>query len=92
MSEEDLTIRLWTLQQALTGAGFEETKTILALRHVLDISDKISVGSKDVIWGMEESLDWLSRECSKKELPDYEASQRRTGGLLKALSGLPNSH
>jgi ATP-dependent RNA helicase DHX29 len=83
-SEEELTIRLWTLQQALVAAGFMEEKVILAIRHVLDISDKISLGNKDVIWGMEESLDWLARECPRDELPDYE---RRGGTILKSQTG-----
>jgi len=86
-SEEDLTIRLWTLYQALVGAGFLEEKVLLALRHVLDISDKIIAGNKDAIWGMEESLDWLSRECSRNELPDYENWQRKTGVLPKSQAG-----
>lgn len=83
-SEEDLTIRLWTLYQALAGAGFLEDKVLQALRYVLDISDKVTTGNKDAIWGLEESLDWLSRECSRKELPDYENWQRRTGVLPKS--------
>jgi ATP-dependent RNA helicase DHX29 len=76
-SEEELTIRLWTLQQALIGVGFIEDKVGQALKFVLDISDKIGVGNKDAIWGMEEALEWLSRECSRKELPDYEHWQRK---------------
>jgi hypothetical protein len=35
------------------------------------------VGNKDAIWGMEEALEWLSRECERKELPDYENWQRK---------------
>ena len=85
VSEEDLTIRLWTLQQALAGAGFVEERINLALRHVLDISDKIGMGTKDVIWGMEESLDWLARESSREELPDYD--QRRVTGPPKSQTG-----
>jgi len=86
-SEEDLTVRLWTLYQALMGAGFLEEKVSSALRHVLDISDKISSANKDAIWGMEESLDWLSRECVREELPDYENWQRRSGLLPKSQAG-----
>lgn len=72
-SEEDLTVRLWTLQQALIGAGFPEDQVGLAIRHVLDTSDKITMGgNKDVIWGMEESLEWLARECSREQLPGYD--------------------
>lgn len=86
-SEEDLTIRLWTLYEALVGAGFSEEKVLLALRHVLDVSDKIVAGNKDAIWGMEESLDWLCRECSRKELPDYENGHRKTASTLKLQAG-----
>ncbi len=89
-SEEDLIIRLWTLQRALVGAGFLEEKVHQALRHVLEISDKIGVGNKEMIWGMEDSLDWLSRECNRNELPDYENWQRRTGGVPKSQTGMNN--
>jgi ATP-dependent RNA helicase DHX29 len=86
-SEEELTIRLWTLQQALVDSGFSEAKVALALRYVLEISDRISLGSKDVIWGMEECLDWLARECTREELPDYENWQRRGPMLSKSQIG-----
>jgi ATP-dependent RNA helicase DHX29 len=86
-SEEELTIRLWTLQQALLGSGFVEEKVGLALRQVLDISDKIGAGNKDTIWGLEEALDWLARNCSREELPDYDNWQRRTGGIPRSQSG-----
>jgi ATP-dependent RNA helicase DHX29 len=85
--EEELTIRLWTLQQALLGSSFTEERVNLALRHVLDISDKIGLGNKDAIWGLEEALDWLARNSSREELPDYENWQRRIGGLPRSQSG-----
>lgn len=88
LSEEELTIRLWTLQQSLVGAGFVEGKVSQALQYVLDISDKIGVGNKDAIWGMEESLDWLARECSREELPDYENWHRKPGHVPKSQSGM----
>jgi ATP-dependent RNA helicase DHX29 len=78
ISEEDLTIRLWTLQQTLDGAGFPECKVRLALGHILGASDKIMNGNKDSIWGLEESLEWLARECSKDELSDYGSSQKKS--------------
>jgi len=72
-SEEELTIRLWTLQQALVGSGFVEEQVSLAIRQVLDISDKITIGgNKDVIWGMEEALEWLARESAREQLPGYD--------------------
>ncbi|CZT06543.1 related to DNA/RNA helicase (DEAD/H box family II) [Rhynchosporium graminicola] len=88
-SEEELTIRLWVLQQALVGAGFNEDKVVRAIKHVLDISDKIGLGNKDAIWGMEESLEWLARECARDELPDYENLYRKAGILSKSHTDTP---
>lgn len=88
ISEEELAIRLWTLQQSLIGAGFAEDKVLLALQHVLDISDKITSTIKDTIWGMEESLEWLSRECSRDELPDYQNSHRRLASSQRSHNGM----
>ncbi|KAI1770617.1 P-loop containing nucleoside triphosphate hydrolase protein [Hypoxylon cercidicola] len=77
-SEEDLVARLWTLQQTLAGAGFAEDKVKLALQYVLDIASSISGTSKDSIWGLEEALDWLARECTRDELHDYDYRGRTT--------------
>ncbi|KAM3074633.1 hypothetical protein ACMFMG_008061 [Clarireedia jacksonii] len=79
LAEEDLTIRLWTLHQSLIGAGFLPDKVTSAIQHVLDIADKISGGSKDNLWGLDEALEWLSRECSRDELPDYQNYHRKVG-------------
>lgn len=87
LSEEDLTVRLWTLQQSLIGAGFPEDKVFVCLQQVLEISDKISASVKDTIWGLDEALEWLARECAREELPDYDAWQRRSGALLKSQTG-----
>lgn len=83
-SEEELTVRLWTLQQSLTSAGFLESKVLSALEHVLKISDKIGANSKDAIWGMEEGLDWLARNCLRDELPDYDNWNRKPGVPVKS--------
>jgi ATP-dependent RNA helicase DHX29 len=77
ISDEDLTIRLWTLQQALEGAGFIQDKVSRALDYITAVSEKISIGNKESIWGLEESLEWLARECPKNELPDYDNIQRK---------------
>ncbi|OTB14961.1 hypothetical protein K445DRAFT_61545 [Daldinia sp. EC12] len=71
-SEEDLVIKLWTLQQTLRGANFPEDKVKAVLQHVLDIAATIGSTSKDNIWGLEEALDWLARECTRDELHDYD--------------------
>ena len=86
-SEDELTIRLWTLQQSLIGAGFPESKVTSSLDHVLKISDKIGASSKEAIWGIEEALDWLARNCLRDDLPDYENWHRKSGSQSKLQSG-----
>ncbi|QPG98163.1 hypothetical protein C2857_007324 [Epichloe festucae Fl1] len=72
-SEEDMIVRLWTLRQTLAAAGFPEVRVDTALKHILDIAPNISSAPKDSIWGLDEALDWLARECSADELPSYES-------------------
>jgi ATP-dependent RNA helicase DHX29 len=87
LSEEELAIRLWTLQQSLINAGFLESKVNSALEHVLKISDKIGANNKEAIWGVEEALEWLARNCSRDELPDYDNWNRKPGLPLKPQGG-----
>ncbi|RKF76639.1 ATP-dependent RNA helicase DHX29 [Golovinomyces cichoracearum] len=83
-SQETLIVQLLTLQQVLMASGFPEKKVSSSLQHVLNVSDRIGAGTKDMIWGLEESLNWLSRECSREELPDYCNINRNYGGLSKS--------
>ncbi|KAK1754041.1 ATP-dependent RNA helicase DHX29 [Echria macrotheca] len=70
--EEDLTIKLWTLQETLAGTDCPQDKIQPALKYVLDIAPNIAQNVKgESIWGLEEVLDWLARECKRDELPDY---------------------
>jgi ATP-dependent RNA helicase DHX29 len=71
-AEEDLTIKLWTLQQTLAGSDCPQERIHPALQYVLDIAPNISTSVKsESIWGLEEVMDWLARECERDELPDY---------------------
>ncbi|CAN8106048.1 unnamed protein product [Discula destructiva] len=89
LSEEDLTIKLWTLQQTLRGSGFPEEKIQDALQYVLDISTIISGGIKDSIWGLDEAMDWFARECPLDDLPDYETPMGKSA-LNAGDSPLPS--
>lgn len=74
--EEDLTVKLWTLQHALISAGISPNRTREAIVYVLDMSPSIPSNPRDSLWGLEEALDWLARECSPEELPSYEPRGR----------------
>lgn len=71
LPEEDLTVKMWTLELTLEAAGFSESKVQSVLKYVLDISTQVGPGPKDSIWGLEEALEWLARESSLEELPHY---------------------
>ncbi|KAK3942928.1 ATP-dependent RNA helicase DHX29 [Diplogelasinospora grovesii] len=76
-SEEDLIIKLWTLQQVLASSDFPDDKIDAALKYVLDIAPNISsVAKADSVWGLDEVLDWLARECPREELPDYSGRNK----------------
>lgn len=76
--EEDVIARLWTLQQTLAGADFPDSRVDAAVNYTLEIAPNVSPPSKDSIWGLEEALDWLARECTPDELPLYEPKARPT--------------
>ncbi|KAI0880682.1 P-loop containing nucleoside triphosphate hydrolase protein [Annulohypoxylon maeteangense] len=83
--EEDLVIKLWTLQQTLAGVGFSEDRVKAVIQYVLDIASRVNSSVKETIWGLEEALDWLARECTREELRDYDYR----GGTSKSQADTP---
>jgi ATP-dependent RNA helicase DHX29 len=82
--EEDMVIRLWTLQQTLIAAEFPKDRVAAAIRYILDIAPNVASTNRDSIWGLEEALDWLARECKIGELPSYEP---RSKPIPKSTTG-----
>lgn len=84
--EEDVVTRLWTLQQTLSSAEFPSERVDAVIRYILDISPNVSATNSGSIWGLEEALDWLARECPPDELPVYDskpkAASKSTSGSL----------
>lgn len=70
--EEETISRLWVLQHTLQSSGFSDCQVNSVVKHILDISPSVSMTPKDSIWGLEEALEWLARECSVDDLPAYE--------------------
>lgn len=81
LSEEDLYVRLWTLRETLLKLGFSEAKVDESLKHLLVYfagNPLPSNKDRDVLWNLDEILDWLALHCSPRELPSYA----RTGAAL----------
>lgn len=77
VSEQDLIIKLWTLRQVLTQLGFSDGRVQSAVLSQLQTGhltrSSASSASKDGLWGLEESLDFLAQVCEPEEMPSYDA-------------------
>lgn len=72
VSDEELYVKLWTLKEALLRLGFPEEKVDDLFKYLLQYFSSNFVGPfRDVLWNMDESLDWLAMHCSPDELPSY---------------------
>lgn len=75
-SEEELYMKLWTLKETLSKLGFPHDRIEQALRHILlyFVGNPASA-SREVVWNLDESLEWLAMHSDKKELPPYTQTQ-----------------
>ncbi|KAL6712823.1 hypothetical protein ACLMJK_009535 [Lecanora helva] len=75
ISGDDQITKLWTLRQVLLQLGFSLELTQSALRHILQVKETLDAKdiskSKDMIWGLEECLSWLSVTAGPKDLPSF---------------------
>lgn len=80
-SEEDLYIKLWTLKETLLKLGFSESRVEEALKHILSyfVGNPTSA-SREVVWNLDESLEWLAMHSDKKDLPSYTQNTRPVKG------------
>ena len=70
--EEELYAKLWTLREAFLKLGFPEAKVEELLKYLLQyFSGNFAGPNRDMLWNMDESLDWLAMHCSPNELPSY---------------------
>ena len=87
IAEEELLIKLWTLQMVLSGMGF----TFGRIREVLKVigSAKHVAESNSSVWGLNESLDFLAKELEEEELPSF--NMRHGIQLQSQASSVRNS-
>lgn len=93
-SEEELYMKLWTLKETLIKLGFTANRTEEALKHVLlYFSANPSSTSRDVMWNLDESLEWLAMHGDMKELPSYTQTnarlQKDADSVTSWLTGKP---
>ncbi|KAJ6051991.1 hypothetical protein N7460_002525 [Penicillium canescens] len=77
-SEEELYNKLWTLKETLIRLDFPENRVEDALKHVLQyFAGNSTSAGRDVVWNLDEALEWLATHSDKKELPSYTRTNAR---------------
>lgn len=88
MSEEDTSVKLWTLSQTLLALDIPKDMVASVLRNIIEnpsiATGDPNRGSRDFLWALEESFDWLALECEKEELPSYDTSKAIAGSNPRA--------
>jgi ATP-dependent RNA helicase DHX29 len=60
------------LKETLLKLGFPENRTEEALKHILQyFAGTPASASREAVWNLDESLEWLAMHSEKKELPSY---------------------
>ena len=76
IAEDQLLLKLWTLRMTLLQLGFSEHSAGLTLREILikkcNVDTYSHLAGKDIIWGLEKSLDWLALTAGSEEVPNFE--------------------
>ena len=89
MQQDDLLVKLWTLQQVLKILHIPQEERVL--KHVVSLTSDCILRSKDYIWGLEESLDWLALHGDPEDLPSYEPSMRSSRPFQSEFGPTPSS-
>lgn len=72
VSQEELCVKLWTLKETLLKLGFPESKVEDSLKYLLlYFTGNATSANRDVVWNLDESLDWLAMHCNPDDLPSY---------------------
>jgi ATP-dependent RNA helicase DHX29 len=69
LTEEEISIKCWTLFEALLGLGIAQDCIKLAIGELL--KNPPTTESGGYIWGFQESLDFLALKLPENELPSY---------------------
>jgi ATP-dependent RNA helicase DHX29 len=93
VSEEELYNKLWTLKETLIRLDFPENRVEDALKHVLQyFAGNSTSAGRDVVWNLDEALEWLATHSDKKELPSYtrtNARQKDADSVTSWMTGKP---
>jgi ATP-dependent RNA helicase DHX29 len=90
LPEEELCARVWALKQGLVGLNFAGDRIKDALIHSLSIKSLLETSRgaspKEMLWGADESLDYLALSSNVEDLPAYD--NHRSGSPRKSAHGL----
>ena len=73
--EDEMVIRVWTVEQTLIRMGFSSDQARDASRNLVKrefSGSPAAAAGKESIWGLNECLNWLAMTCDASHLPQYE--------------------
>ena len=80
MNQEDITVKLWTLEQTLRHLGCAESDANHILQRLTtdNIMSQVNpaTGNKDALWCLDESLDILALKANLTDLQDYDKESK----------------
>ncbi|ODH40223.1 hypothetical protein ACO22_01676 [Paracoccidioides brasiliensis] len=85
-SGEDLCIKLWTLRHTLLGLNFAPEDVEKTLKNCLQFCFNDPAARKDLIWGLDQSIEWLARHCDEKNLPQYDEPKPNHSNIRREAS------
>ncbi|OJD14931.1 hypothetical protein AJ78_04770 [Emergomyces pasteurianus Ep9510] len=69
---EPLSVKLWTLRQTLLGLDFAQQDVDEVLKTTVQLYFNDPTATKDIVWGLDQSLEWLGMNWEGKDLPVYD--------------------
>lgn len=93
-SDEDLYNKLWTLKETLLKLDFPANRVEDALKHVLQyFAGNSANAGRDVVWNLDEAIEWLATHSDKNELPSYTQTNtsqlKGTDSVTSWMTGTP---
>lgn len=87
--EDDLVIRLWTVEQTLIQMGFSADQARNAICNLVDREFSgypVTPVGKESLWGLNECLSWLALTFDAPQLPSYNDNHKETSPKKHQIS------
>ncbi len=88
LNEEDLVLKLWTLDLILRDLGFSDARIQPVLRWLC--ADVASIDTSASVWGLQEALEWLAFDQSGDTAFSYDESKLKHSAVSTPAMSRPS--